>query len=127
MILSNANTPSLREMNSDPPPYEEVKPYRDPTNPRQPSEQTQIMSPDSKENKNHYGQCIDNVGHSPHTKYGTVGIIAGIVFFPWGLFWTQCDSQVTCRKCQVILKPNKCGQKRRERIRVRSGKCGDSC
>ncbi|WVQ93721.1 hypothetical protein IAU59_000798 [Kwoniella sp. CBS 9459] len=26
-------------------------------------------------------------GHQPKTHYGTVGIIAGIVFFPWGLFW----------------------------------------
>ncbi|WVW82019.1 hypothetical protein I302_104024 [Kwoniella bestiolae CBS 10118] len=31
--------------------------------------------------------CTDPLGHRPKTKYGTVGIIAGIVFFPWGLFW----------------------------------------
>ncbi|WWD16340.1 hypothetical protein CI109_100766 [Kwoniella shandongensis] len=31
-------------------------------------------------------ECIAN-GHIRKRKYGTKGIIAGIVFFPWGLFW----------------------------------------
>ncbi|KAK8861741.1 hypothetical protein IAR55_002564 [Kwoniella newhampshirensis] len=31
-------------------------------------------------------ECLAR-GHEPKRKYGAVGIIAGIAFFPWGLFW----------------------------------------
>ncbi|OCF45149.1 hypothetical protein I317_00951 [Kwoniella heveanensis CBS 569] len=31
------------------------------------------------------------LGHEPKTRYGAVGIIAGVVFFPWGLFWRLLD------------------------------------
>ncbi|WWD09129.1 hypothetical protein V865_007251 [Kwoniella europaea PYCC6329] len=31
--------------------------------------------------------CTDPSGHSPKRQFGKIGIIAGVVFFPWGLFW----------------------------------------
>ncbi|KAK6905421.1 hypothetical protein L486_02112 [Kwoniella mangroviensis CBS 10435] len=38
---------------------------------------------------NHISQinCTDPSGHTPKRQFGKIGIIAGVVFFPWGLFW----------------------------------------
>ncbi|ORY22685.1 hypothetical protein BCR39DRAFT_550987 [Naematelia encephala] len=68
-------------------------------------------------------QCLQ-LGHRKKTRYGPIGIIAGIVFFPWGLFWTACDRKVTCKRCQVVLSEKGCKSHNRQR---RCGTHNQSC
>ncbi|KAK4685659.1 hypothetical protein P7C73_g4488, partial [Tremellales sp. Uapishka_1] len=60
-------------------------------------------------------------GHKPKRTYGAVGIAAGIVFFPWGLFWTRCDSELVCKECRTVLVENHYQRKRRH------GRCAQRC
>ncbi|WVQ62477.1 uncharacterized protein L199_000617 [Kwoniella botswanensis] len=81
-----------------PPTYEQVEkldalPGPQSTSVIPPPSQTSILSnPDidvTEARDNHLSQisCTDPSGHSPKRQFGKIGIIAGIVFFPWGLFW----------------------------------------
>ncbi|WWC66740.1 uncharacterized protein I206_100645 [Kwoniella pini CBS 10737] len=95
---------SRQDSNNNPPSYDQIQKYTTPRDPspieRRPSDlpseneiskqvtqsfyNSEIDSRGLIENER---KCINPWGHSPKTVYGTMGIVAGVLFFPWGLFW----------------------------------------
>ncbi|RSH94870.1 hypothetical protein EHS25_004676 [Saitozyma podzolica] len=51
--------------------------------------------------------CLEH-GHQRKRRFGCLGIIWGIVFFPGGLLGTYCDSYVQCTHCKTILSEKHC-------------------
>nr|XP_018266886.1 uncharacterized protein I303_00866 [Kwoniella dejecticola CBS 10117]OBR89044.1 hypothetical protein I303_00866 [Kwoniella dejecticola CBS 10117] len=111
---NNPKTGQKLSLAIDPPSYDQVQKYTSPIDPTPRTEeiyhvrvddQTVSINPGREYGFMHHSdsnaslvrvpvsearpdaKCTDPSGHSPKTVYGAVGIIAGIVFFPWGLFW----------------------------------------
>ncbi|KAL7420086.1 hypothetical protein Q5752_005051 [Cryptotrichosporon argae] len=63
-------------------------------------------------------------GHDGRRVFGIAGIVGAILFFPWGLFWTACDSSIACRRCGVVVKPSGCARKRARRDARRAAAAG---
>ncbi|WWC85997.1 uncharacterized protein L201_000868 [Kwoniella dendrophila CBS 6074] len=97
---------SVKLVQSQPPSYQEIENYTSPIDPSPRTSTDSTLIPISiptqtvnqsitTGNQVQYRSiktgteimCTNPLGHSPKTEYGTIGIIAGIVFFPWGLFW----------------------------------------
>ncbi|KAG8830319.1 hypothetical protein FRC17_005076 [Serendipita sp. 399] len=52
-------------------------------------------------------QCLQS-GHLPRTRYGLVGILSTIFWFPFGLLVMMHDKSVECKRCsRVLAKPER--------------------
>ncbi|KAI9571161.1 hypothetical protein HD554DRAFT_2079034 [Boletus coccyginus] len=53
--------------------------------------------------------CLQRGGHEPRTKYGILGILAAIVWFPLGIGLCLLDRRVQCKRCGVVIDNGICG------------------
>ncbi|KAJ8588538.1 hypothetical protein M405DRAFT_934042 [Rhizopogon salebrosus TDB-379] len=54
-------------------------------------------------------QCLQHGGHLNETKFGILGILAAIVWFPLGIGLCLLDRRVKCRRCGVVIEDRICG------------------
>jgi len=56
--------------------------------------------------------CVQ-LGHVPKSLYGSKGVLAAVLLFPFG-FWTlMADKEVICQRCNMVLKQRtKCSYRR---------------
>ncbi|KIK99376.1 hypothetical protein PAXRUDRAFT_532325 [Paxillus rubicundulus Ve08.2h10] len=52
--------------------------------------------------------CLQQGGHVAQTKFGILGILAAIVWFPLGIGLCLLDRQVKCRRCGVTIDEGIC-------------------
>ncbi|KAG8970357.1 hypothetical protein FRC03_009630 [Tulasnella sp. 419] len=48
--------------------------------------------------------CLQRGGHETKTKYGIVGILTAILWFPLGVGVCLLDRKTTCRRCGAVLR-----------------------
>ncbi|KAF9241878.1 hypothetical protein BU15DRAFT_73216 [Melanogaster broomeanus] len=53
--------------------------------------------------------CLQQGGHIPQTKFGILGVLAAIVWFPLGIGLCLLDRRVKCRRCGVTIDEGICG------------------
>ncbi|KAG0694072.1 hypothetical protein DFH29DRAFT_961582 [Suillus ampliporus] len=53
--------------------------------------------------------CLQQGGHVNETKFGILGILAAIVWFPLGIGLCLLDRRVKCRRCGTIIDNGICG------------------
>ncbi|KAG9316770.1 hypothetical protein JVU11DRAFT_2832 [Chiua virens] len=53
--------------------------------------------------------CLQQGGHVSHTKFGILGIIAAIVWFPLGIGLCLLDRRVQCKRCGIVIDEGICG------------------
>ncbi|KLO11715.1 hypothetical protein SCHPADRAFT_998647 [Schizopora paradoxa] len=46
--------------------------------------------------------CLQE-GHITNTKFGLLGILAAVFWFPWGIACCFLDRRVVCRRCGLVL------------------------
>jgi len=46
--------------------------------------------------------CLQQ-GHITSTKFGLLGILAAVFWFPWGVACCFLDRRVVCRRCGLVL------------------------
>ncbi|KAL7415780.1 hypothetical protein BDY24DRAFT_382208 [Mrakia frigida] len=44
-------------------------------------------------------------GHLAQSKFGIIGILSTIFFFPWGLAVCALDRKVVCKRCKQVIDP----------------------
>ncbi|KZT72091.1 hypothetical protein DAEQUDRAFT_723258 [Daedalea quercina L-15889] len=52
--------------------------------------------------------CLQQGGHVPSTRYGILGIIAAIIWFPLGVGCCLLDRRVKCARCGLTLDEGIC-------------------
>ena len=52
--------------------------------------------------------CLQAGMHEPQTKFGIFGILAAIVWFPFGIGLCILDRQVRCERCGALLNDGLC-------------------
>ncbi|KAH9949587.1 hypothetical protein B0H21DRAFT_727511 [Amylocystis lapponica] len=53
--------------------------------------------------------CLQQGGHVPHTRFGLLGILAAIFWFPLGVGCCLLDRRVYCEQCGATLDEGVCG------------------
>ncbi|OCH92305.1 hypothetical protein OBBRIDRAFT_802688 [Obba rivulosa] len=53
--------------------------------------------------------CLQQGEHVTVTHYGWIGILAAIVWFPWGIGCCLMDRKVRCKRCGRLLEAGMCG------------------
>jgi len=53
--------------------------------------------------------CLQQGGHINETKFGILGILAAIIWFPLGIGLCLLDRRVKCRRCGEIIEDRICG------------------
>ncbi|EGO00186.1 hypothetical protein SERLA73DRAFT_180631 [Serpula lacrymans var. lacrymans S7.3] len=53
--------------------------------------------------------CLQQGGHISETKYGILGILAAIVWFPLGIGLCLLDRRVKCKRCGYVIDDGMCG------------------
>lgn len=44
-------------------------------------------------------RCEELGSHLPNTRLGYIGLLMGLMFFPFGCVWTALDTQTSCARC----------------------------
>ncbi|KAI0704985.1 hypothetical protein C8T65DRAFT_577959, partial [Cerioporus squamosus] len=52
--------------------------------------------------------CLQQGGHVTETKFGILGILAAIIWFPLGVGLCLLDRKVYCKRCGAILDEGMC-------------------
>jgi len=52
--------------------------------------------------------CLQQGGHVPSTRYGVLGILAAIVWFPVGIACCLLDRRVKCARCGLTIDEGLC-------------------
>ncbi|KAI0663574.1 hypothetical protein C8Q70DRAFT_950956 [Cubamyces menziesii] len=52
--------------------------------------------------------CLQQGGHVPRSKYGILGVLAAIFWFPLGIGLCLLDRKVYCERCGVIIDEGVC-------------------
>ncbi|KIJ18572.1 hypothetical protein PAXINDRAFT_71178 [Paxillus involutus ATCC 200175] len=52
--------------------------------------------------------CLQEGGHVAQTKFGILGVLAAIVWFPLGIGLCLLDRRVKCRRCGVTIDEGMC-------------------
>ncbi|KAH7927527.1 hypothetical protein BV22DRAFT_1111061 [Leucogyrophana mollusca] len=73
-------------------------------NPRTGDQLTSLLPPDHPEMI-----CLQQGGHVEQTKYGILGILAAIVWFPLGIGLCLLDRRVRCKRCGYTIDDGMCG------------------
>ncbi|TCD69281.1 hypothetical protein EIP91_008216 [Steccherinum ochraceum] len=53
--------------------------------------------------------CLQEGQHRMQTKFGVLGIIAAVVWFPFGIGLCLLDRRVRCKRCGLVLDNGVCG------------------
>jgi len=53
--------------------------------------------------------CLQQGGHIPRSKFGFLGILAAIVWFPLGIGLCLLDRRVLCERCGAVIDDGICG------------------
>jgi len=53
--------------------------------------------------------CLQRGGHDTQTKFGLIGILAAIFWFPLGVGLCLLDRKVVCRRCGMLVEDGICG------------------
>ncbi|KIM69696.1 hypothetical protein SCLCIDRAFT_102780, partial [Scleroderma citrinum Foug A] len=53
--------------------------------------------------------CLQRGGHDTQTKFGLIGILAAIFWFPLGVGLCLLDRRVVCRRCGMLVEDGICG------------------
>ncbi|EPT05023.1 hypothetical protein FOMPIDRAFT_1112837 [Fomitopsis schrenkii] len=53
-------------------------------------------------------ECLQRGGHSPSTRFGILGVLAAIVWFPFGIACCLLDRRVKCARCGMTLDEGLC-------------------
>ncbi|KAG1752834.1 hypothetical protein EDB19DRAFT_1903221 [Suillus lakei] len=53
--------------------------------------------------------CLQQGGHVNETKFGILGILAAIIWFPLGIGLCLLDRRVKCKRCGIIIDDGICG------------------
>ncbi|KAG1777821.1 hypothetical protein EV702DRAFT_1101138 [Suillus placidus] len=53
--------------------------------------------------------CLQQGGHVNQTKFGILGILAAIVWFPLGIGLCLLDRRVKCKRCGLVIDDGICG------------------
>ncbi|KAK0213092.1 hypothetical protein DFS33DRAFT_1286374 [Desarmillaria ectypa] len=53
--------------------------------------------------------CLQAGAHIPHTKYGLLGILAAVFWFPLGVGLCLLDRHVQCSRCGTVINDGICG------------------
>ncbi|KAK0505033.1 hypothetical protein EDD18DRAFT_322444 [Armillaria luteobubalina] len=53
--------------------------------------------------------CLQSGAHVPHTKYGLLGILAAVFWFPLGIGLCLLDRHVQCSRCGAVINDGMCG------------------
>ncbi|KAF8840734.1 hypothetical protein BDN67DRAFT_990209 [Paxillus ammoniavirescens] len=52
--------------------------------------------------------CLQQGGHVAQTKFGILGVLAAIVWFPLGIGLCLLDRRVKCKRCGVMIDEGIC-------------------
>ncbi|KZS98601.1 hypothetical protein SISNIDRAFT_448881 [Sistotremastrum niveocremeum HHB9708] len=47
--------------------------------------------------------CLQQGGHVPHTRFGILGVLAAIIWFPLGIGLCLLDRRVRCERCGYMI------------------------
>ncbi|KAH7913462.1 hypothetical protein BJ138DRAFT_1124355 [Hygrophoropsis aurantiaca] len=72
-------------------------------NPRTGDQLASLLPPDHPEMI-----CLQQGGHVPQAKYGLLGILAAIVWFPLGIGLCLLDRRVKCKRCGYMIDEGMC-------------------
>ncbi|KAI0930459.1 hypothetical protein AcW1_009138 [Taiwanofungus camphoratus] len=53
--------------------------------------------------------CLQQGGHVPRARFGLLGILAAIFWFPLGVGCCLLDRKVQCERCGIVLDEGLCG------------------
>jgi hypothetical protein len=53
--------------------------------------------------------CLQAGGHIHETKFGILGILVAVFWFPLGIGLCLLDRRVKCRRCGVMIQDSSCG------------------
>jgi len=53
--------------------------------------------------------CLQTGTHIPDTRYGCLGVLAAIIWFPLGIVLCLLDRRVRCERCGETLEDGLCG------------------
>ncbi|KAG7446527.1 uncharacterized protein BT62DRAFT_124448 [Guyanagaster necrorhizus] len=53
--------------------------------------------------------CLQSGEHVPQTKYGLLGILAAVFWFPLGIGLCLLDRRVWCSRCGTVINDSLCG------------------
>ncbi|TEB37346.1 hypothetical protein FA13DRAFT_1809883 [Coprinellus micaceus] len=53
--------------------------------------------------------CLQAGEHVPHTKYGILGLLAAVLWFPLGIGLCLIDRKVKCSRCGLTIDEGVCG------------------
>jgi len=52
--------------------------------------------------------CLQSGSHVPHTRFGILGILAAVFWFPFGIALCLLDRRVRCHRCGLIIEDGVC-------------------
>jgi len=53
--------------------------------------------------------CLQSGSHVPHTRFGLLGILAAVFWFPFGIGLCLLDRRVRCHRCGLAIDDGVCG------------------
>jgi len=53
--------------------------------------------------------CLQSGSHVPHTRFGLLGILAAVFWFPFGIGLCLLDRRVRCHRCGLVIDDGVCG------------------
>ncbi|EPQ57004.1 hypothetical protein GLOTRDRAFT_137448 [Gloeophyllum trabeum ATCC 11539] len=96
--------PSSPYQPTSPPPFMPPTPVYHYVNPRTGEHIASLLPPDHPEMV-----CLQEGRHIAETRYGILGVLAAILWFPLGVGLCLLDRKVRCRRCGMMIDEGLCG------------------